>query len=41
MLQFQPVMVKSQEQSDKPSRKEANTREADNDANPIEAAQAA
>lgn len=41
IYQFQPVMVKSQERSDKPSRKEANTREADNDANPIEAAQAA
>ncbi|XP_039114361.1 protein translocase subunit SECA1, chloroplastic [Dioscorea cayenensis subsp. rotundata] len=42
IYQFQPVMVKSQEQGDdKPSGKEANVREADNDANPIEAAQAA
>ncbi|KAK8950601.1 hypothetical protein KSP40_PGU017242 [Platanthera guangdongensis] len=42
MMQFQPVMVKDKDQqSQKSHRKDSKERKADNDANTIEAAQAA
>lgn len=41
LLQFQPVLSKSQQQGDGSMRKDSRKKGADNDANPIGAAQAA